>query len=43
MNITALTGLILLVISMAVVKAGFMCPPERKKNTSIQLKCPVIE
>jgi len=40
MNITALTGLILLVISMAVVKAGFMCPPEKK--TLNQLKCPVI-
>jgi len=33
---TALTGLILLVISMAVVKAGFMCPPEKKHLLSIK-------
>jgi hypothetical protein len=32
MNITALIGLILLVISMAVVNAGFISPPEKLKT-----------
>lgn len=32
MNMTVLTGLILLVISMAAVKAGFTCAPESKNR-----------
>lgn len=37
-NMTDLTGLILLVINIAVVKAGFICPPVERKNSIINCR-----
>lgn len=37
-NMTDLTGLILLVINIAVVKAGFICPPVERKNAIINCR-----